>query len=354
MNSQVIKPNNPLWMQTLQQLSYDFYHLPAFVKLEADRIQAIPEAIIIQEGDQVFFLPYLRRQWPETQGKATGWDVISPYGYPGFLVKVTTDRTAFIRQAIAKLLAVWQEHQICSAFLRLHPILNAVIEQDLGNDPAIKVYGGTVSIDLSPSLEDLWKQTRENHRRGIQRLKQAGFSVERVPVAANLDRFITVYGQTMDRVGAKSMYYFSRDYFIELINGLEAQMHLFVVRIEHTIVSAALISECNGIVQYHLGATLDQFLKEAPIKLLFDGVRTWAKERGNHVFHLGGGLGGGQDSLYNFKLGFANQTHTFSTARFVINQTQYNQWTGFTAEHYNQTSEQLLNSNFFPAYRAIY
>jgi CelD/BcsL family acetyltransferase involved in cellulose biosynthesis len=353
MNYQIIGPNHPLWMETLQQLPYDFYHLPAFVKLEADRVQAIPEAILIQAGKQVFFLPYLRRQWQEPRGRATGWDVISPYGYPGFLVNATSDRAAFIRSAIAKLQAVWQDHQICSAFLRLHPILNAAIAQDLVDDPAIQASGGTVAIDLSPSLEALWKQTRENHRRGIRRLKQAGFSVERVPMVANLDSFITIYEQTMDRVGAKPMYYFTRDYFLELIHRLSDHLHLFVVRVDQTIASAALISECNGIVQYHLGATLDQFLKEAPIKLLFDDVRTWAKERGNHVFHLGGGLGGGQDSLYNFKLGFANQTHTFSTVRFVINQTQYHQWTGFTAEQCNQTPEQLLNSNFFPAYRAL-
>jgi lipid II:glycine glycyltransferase (peptidoglycan interpeptide bridge formation enzyme) len=127
-----------------------------------------------------------------------------------------------------------------------------------------------------------------------------------------------------------------------------------VVRLDATIVSAALINECNGIVQYHLGATLATFLEQAPKKLLLDYVRTWAKNRGNRIFHLGGGRGGAKDSLYNFKLGFANQTHPFSTLRFVVNEPQYHQWTVSQAQQFSQTPEQLLASNFFPAYRAIY
>lgn len=353
MHVQFLEPSHPLWVQILQQLPHDFYHLPSYLKLEARRIQATPEAILIQDDeDRIFFLPYLLRQWSSAMSEVMGWDVVSPYGYPGFIVNSSaTDSSGFIQQAILQMQQAWQDRNVCSAFLRLHPILNDRVEHDLVDNLALHVDGRTVSVDLSLSLDDLWKQTRENHRRGVRHLKQAGFSVSIIPIEANLDIFITIYEQTMDRVGAKPLYYFSRDYFIQLIQALNSKIYLFIARLDHTVASAALITECNGIVQYHLGGTLNDFLKEAPMKLIFDYVRTWAKERGNRTFHLGGGLGAAQDSLYNFKAGFANQIHSFSTMRLIINEAQYLSWVALKAQQLNQTQEHLLNTNFFPAYR---
>ncbi|HEY9639415.1 MAG TPA: GNAT family N-acetyltransferase [Coleofasciculaceae cyanobacterium] len=351
MQSQIIDLTDPLWMEILHQLGHDFYHLPEFLDLEANRLQAIPEAVVIREDENVFFLPYLLRQWNRGLEHETGWDVVSPYGYPGFLINATDNRSEFIKRAIDHLQTVWQQRKICSAFLRLHPTLNAGIEQDLADHPALQASGRTVSINLSCSADDLWKQTRENHRRGIRRLKEAGFSASMIPIETNLDSFITIYEETMERVNAKSLYYFSRNYFLQLVDSLKPKIHLCVAQFNQTIAAAALITEHNGIVQYHLGGTLNTFLKEAPMKLIFDYVRFWAKERGNHLFHLGGGLGAAQDSLYNFKLGFANQTHSFSTLRLILDEAQYLSWVTCQAKQNHQTPDLLLSSNFFPAYR---
>jgi hypothetical protein len=353
MQVQFLSPSHPLWMQSLQQLSYDFYHLPEYVNLEADRIQATPEAVLIQNEDQIFFLPYLLRRWPNRVDEAIGWDIVSPYGYPGFLVNaVAVNSSEFIKQAISQLQQVWKDRGVCSAFLRLHPFINAGIENRVGN-LALQVNGETVSIHLAPSLEELWSQTRENHRRGIRRLKQAGFTAEIVPVETNLDSFISIYRETMDRVQAKSLYYFSQDYFTQFVKTLAPRVILCVAKFNQAIVSAGLFMECNGIVQYHLGGTRNAFLKEAPIKLIFDHVRTWSKERGNQILHLGGGLGSDRDSLYHFKLGFANQSHEFCTLRMIVNETEYAAWVALKANQSHQTQETLLNTNFFPAYRAV-
>jgi hypothetical protein len=52
------------------------------------------------------------------------FDIISPYGYPGILLSKSAQNSQFVNLAITKLLQVWQERNVCSAFLRLHPILN--------------------------------------------------------------------------------------------------------------------------------------------------------------------------------------------------------------------------------------
>lgn len=354
MKFQIINVESSLWMQVLHQLDHDFYHLPGFLDLEASRLQAVAEAIIIQDYENIFFLPYLVRTWDGSSSQKSGWDVVSPYGYPGFLIRAIDRKSEFIRRAMLHLCQVWQERQICSAFLRLHPILNTGIEQDLAGNSALKVRGQTASIDLSPSLDVLWKQTRENHRRGINRLRKAGFSTVMLPFTeANLDSFMGIYKETMDRVNAKPLYYFEQEYFVQLSHALESIIYLCVVHLNQDIVAGALITECNGIVQYHLGGTHNDFLKEAPMKMIFDYVRSWAKGRNNHTFHLGGGVGALQDSLYNFKLGFANQIHTFSTLHLIVNPTQYLSWVTDQAKQHRQTPGQLLESSFFPAYRVI-
>ena len=56
MNIEILDLENPLWKETLQKLRYDTYHLPEYVALEAKRNHNKPEALLITEGDKIFFL----------------------------------------------------------------------------------------------------------------------------------------------------------------------------------------------------------------------------------------------------------------------------------------------------------
>ena len=60
-----------------------------------------------------------------------------------------------------------------------------------------------------------------------------------------------------------------------------------------------------------------------PTKLMMHFVRGWAKDRGNQVLHLGGGVGGDSDSLLQFKGRFSPLRHTFATLRVVIDGQEY-------------------------------
>lgn len=129
MKIEFIDLSSQLWLQTLEQLRYDFYHLPGYVALEATRMEAAAEAISIADGEKIFFLPYLLRNcnnlFPDT---IEVFDAVSPYGYPGFLLnEAAANNPDFLNSAIEHLIQAWRDRNICSAFLRLHPILNANI-----------------------------------------------------------------------------------------------------------------------------------------------------------------------------------------------------------------------------------
>jgi hypothetical protein len=355
MQTQLVELNNPSWQQIIKDLRHDFYHLPEYVYLESKRTNTIPEAILISEDNKQFFVPYLLRSCEDlfegSQEIPEAYDISSPYGYPGFLFnEAAANSSEFINRAIDKLKSVLANKNVCSAFFRLHPILNLGLDKFLPDD-ICKLTGETVSINLELSEEEIWRQTRNDHRNKINWCKRAGMTAKMVSFQEYIHEFMVIYEETMSRVGAVESYYFDYEYFSELLQ-LDDKLHLCIVEWEEEIASAGLFTECCGIVQFHLSGTKNKFLKQAPSKLMLDFVRYWGKERGNKIFHLGGGLGGGKDSLYEFKSGFSKQSQTFFTIRLITDEEKYNHLVQLRAKVLNTQAETIINSNFFPAYRS--
>lgn len=354
MNIRVINLSDSLWLETLEKLRHDIYHLPEYLYLESVRYNAVAEAILIAEDDKIFFLPYLLRRCDDIfdQSLTTQevFDVVSPYGYPGILLSDKAASTKeFLDLAINQLISTLRAKKVCSTFFRLHPILNSGFNDFLSPD-ICNVNGETVSVNLKLSEAEIWSQTRPEHRTSINKLKRSGMTARMVPFQESIGEFISIYYETMDRLGAGRSYYFDDEYFSHF-SKLGKKVHLCIVELEDKITCSGIFTECCGIIQYHLGGTRNEFFKQAPSKLMFDYIRFWAKERGNEVLHLGGGVGGGKDSLYHFKAGFSKQTHTFLTLRLIINKEKYRHLLELRAKSLNTDVEELLSTNFFPAYR---
>ncbi|MEB3179191.1 MAG: FemAB family protein [Nostocaceae cyanobacterium] len=360
MDVKIIDLADSLWMETLQNIRHDIYHLPEYLYLESRRIKATPEAILIADGDKIFFLPYLLRQCQDIfDSEATTpevfaqevFDIISPNGYCGILLNEAAESSPeFLDLAINELMNMFRKKQICSGFLRLNPILNQRFPE-FGQPNLYARKGETVSVDLTQNETDIWQQTRPEHRTRINKCKRAGFTAKIVPFQQYVHEFTKIYEETMERVGASKAYYFGYEYFAKTAELLPEYFHLGIVELSGEITCAGLFGECCGIVQYHLGGTRTNFLKQAPSKLMFDYVRFWAKERGNQVLHLGGGVGNAQDSLYHFKAGFSQVRNKFLTLRLIPDMEKYQYLVRLRAKSLNTKAEKLLQSNFFPAYR---
>jgi Acetyltransferase (GNAT) domain len=357
--TQVVSPVNLSWQQCLNRMPHDFYHLPGYLALEAQRHNAIAEAIIIQDESEVFFLPYLIRECDRTLGTSDLggdriYDVISPYGYPGMLVSQAGQNPRFIKKCLGLIQAHWRSNNICSAFIRLHPLLNIYIDPSFsdGDNFVVCDRGNVVVVDLTADIDEIWKQTRANHRTKINKLKRAGFTTRIGSMDEYLDVFMDIYHETMNRVNASSMYYFTRDYFNNLAAALGNRINICVVETNDQIVAASLITELSGIVQYHLGGTRTEFLPQSPTTIMFNQTIEWAKQRNNRYLNLGGGLGANQDSLYHFKSGFSDRTQSFMTMQTIINNDLYDRLMYSRAKSLGITIPELKNKSFFPVYRA--
>lgn len=355
MNLQVIDVANPLWQQTLQKLRHDIYHLPEYVYLESRRTKTTPEAVLIVDGEKIFFVPYLLRRCDDivVQELTTQetFDVISPYGYSGILLSEAAASTpGFPDLAMNELKCVLKNKGVCSAFFRLHPILNHNFNE-IFEPGTFTANGETVSVDLKLSESQLWAHTRKGHQSTINKCKRVGLTARIVPFMEYINEFTAIYEETMNRVGANKLYYFDHDYFADL-SKLGEKIHLCIGEREGQITCASLFFECCGIVQAHLGGTRTKFLNQSAFSQLLDYVRFWAKERGNEFLHLGGGVGGStEDSLYTFKSGFSRQRHNFLTLRLITDEKKYFHLVELRAKSLNTQAEELLKSIFFPAYR---
>jgi Acetyltransferase (GNAT) domain len=345
-----------LWREILQEIPHDTYHLPNYLELEARRTKSIPEACVICEDEQIFFATYLIRKCDDITLDDSpileGFDVISPYGYAGILInQAAASSPKFIADALACFKDTLKSKGICSAFFRLHPILNTNLI-DIFPENTFTPNGQTVSIDLTLSEAELWAHTRKGHQSTINKCKRLGLTARMVSPQEYYDQFLDIYTETMNRVNASESYYFNDQYFQDLLS-LDEKLHLCVVESESEIICASLFFECCGIVQAHLGGTKSDFLRQSPFNLLLHHVRLWAKERGNEYLHIGGGVGGStDDSLFTFKSGFSRQRHEFFTARLITDEKRYFELVEMRAKILDTESDKLIQSGFFPAYRA--
>jgi hypothetical protein len=337
MNIELVPPEAPEWRAFLHNAEHDFYHLPAYVALCAREEGGEPCALYVQNADRRLLLPLILRPLTDDYRDAT-----SPYGYPGPLIAGKND--AFLTDVLAAAPTTLARRRIVSLFVRGHPLLGPRLDSPLGT---VIEHGLTVSIDLTRSLEELWRQTMRGHRTEIRRAIRSTHRAFFDDKFEHLGTFAQIYRANMQRVNADRAYMFSDRYFTDLADALGDRLFLCLVEIGGEISGGGLFVETCGLLQYHLSATLPCFSREHPTKLMLHFVRTWAKTRGLRRVHLGGGIGARADSLFKFKAGFSPDRHRFCTLRLVCDEPAYTRLVRTT--HPSADPSDL--SGYFPKYR---
>ena len=344
--AQFIQPDDPRWPALLANTPHDFYHRPDYVSFAAAHSGGCAQAFFAQYDAATLLVPLVVRTLPDDLDVPASWrDATSPYGYasPLFVGGRGAQAESVLWQSFVE---GCKEASIISVFLRSDPLLP--LPAEVGAVGAVVREGETVVIDLTESLDELWQQTRVNHRRSIGKLTKEGFHTE-IDDWSAFDNFIHLYQATMRRVGAREEYLFHSDYFHDLKKLGQEDLHLCtVLNADGKTVAAGLFFSCQGIVQFHLSGTAAEYVELSPTKLMFDVMRRWAKSRGFSCLHLGGGVGCQNDSLFSFKAGFSKHRAAFHTVRIVC-----------APEHYaclatpgaTGSGSEERAKGYFPAYR---
>ena len=65
MDASLIYPADNCWRDYLSQIRiHDFYHRPEYVQICADRKHATACAVVVEEGESLFFVPLLLKNIP--------------------------------------------------------------------------------------------------------------------------------------------------------------------------------------------------------------------------------------------------------------------------------------------------
>lgn len=346
---------NAEWTDVLAECAaHDFYHLPGYHALAERRGEGEAQLFVYRDEAGVIALPLLIRALdtvPGLEEAGRGWcDANSVYGYAGPIASSASPATKTVSGFQTALESSLREMRVASLFSRLHPLLP---QRNLVNGLGEYVpTGTTVSIDLTLPLTAQRERMREAHRRSAQKARDEGLVVVEDREKAHLARFVEIYRENMTRVQASDYYFFDQAYFDELFASLGESARLFVALADGKVACGAMFIFSGGIVQYHLGGTATEFLRLGPTKLLMDEVRIAATKEGCTALHLGGGLGGQRDSLFQFKSGFSDRTHEFAVWRWILDAEKYDALSQARARWSEREGKILAGGEYFPLYRA--
>jgi hypothetical protein len=338
MTASLLTPDAPQWASALRKLRHDMYHEPAYVVLDARLYGGAPAAFHYLDGDDVLLMPLIVRDIPDSSLR----DALSPYGYPAPVS--SSSSPAFWNSACRMLIETLRGEGIITSFVRMHPLLPARLDV-LAKHGCLVRHGETVSMDLTVSLDEMWRQTRSDHRNHINRARRAGTKV----VFDDWDRlaeWVAVYHDNMRRVGASDYYFFTYEHLSALHERAGDRMHLAVALEGDEVVGGNTFFEHDGIATGYVSSTRRARGRYAD-EMLYDEVRRFCKARGDTVFHLGGGKGGGNDSLFSYKSGFSPSRHAFHTWRVVTDPGAYRD---LVVERRPQADPDDLAATF-PSYR---
>ena len=276
---------------------------------------------------------------PEFHGKIPEekyYDFSTPYGYGGWLIEGEDRETVF------RAYRDYAEKQgIVSEFVRFHPMLK-------NHDAARSFYdvlelGEVVHMELS-SPEDIWNHITSKNRNMIRKAVKNNVKVYNGRFPEIYEKFRSIYNATMDKDHAENYYYFTPAFYTSILDDLALNAQVFWAEKEGNVIAASIMIGANGLLNYHLSGSLREYGSFAPGNLILYEAALWGSANGYKTLLLGGGVGSGEDSLFQFKRSFyKGALHHFYIGKKIYNQTVYAELL--------RLREEIKNPEYFPKYR---
>jgi serine/alanine adding enzyme len=287
------------------------------------------EPTLLYDGGEVVF-PCSVREIPGTDQV----DVITPYGYGG---PVSSGGSAA---------GFWERYQrwcgarrVVSTFIRFHPLY----KNHRGAEPNVRLerLADTIAWPIGGDSDP--RGTLHRHHRRLVRRAEREIDVVVHASCPPLDDFAALYEEGMRLLGASSFYLFPAEYWERLSAGLGESLIQVDGVVDDEVVASTLCLATPPWLHYHLGTVLEAGRSVgASHRLLLEAAR-WGHRNSCEVFHLGGGVGGAKDSLWEYKYRFApDELVEAWIGKAVHDEAAYLELSG---------AERLDFSGLFPAYR---
>lgn len=336
------------WDRIVMSFSnYDVYYLSGYVKSFKTHGDGDPILLYYERnGAKAMCVLMLRDVANDDRfaglPKGKYFDAITPYGYGGIITEGHID----FNDLKKSFFEVLRNNHVNSVFCRFHPVLNNAGASQLILD--VFELGKTIALDLS-NPDIIWANITSKNRNMIRKAEKSGIEIHHSDDPALFKDFKDIYDKTMFDDRAEEYYFFNDEFYQSIARDLKGHYQIFYATMSEKIISIAIMIFANDQLHYHLSGSLREYRSFASSNLLLYKAALWGYEQGLKTFHLGGGVGSGEDSLYKFKASFnRNSNYRFAIGKSIVDYAVYNellQFRGFS-------DEEISRISYFPQYRA--
>lgn len=335
------------WNKTVKSFNnYDVFYLNEYVMafMNEEEKNGVPTLLLYENGKDRAINVVFKRDISKDEKISNKieseqyFDLISPYGYGGFLGQIEDYQTLNSEYNTYCV----QNGYVCE-FVRFELFSNYYKHYD----GEVETRTHNVVRSLEMPLDHMWMDFKQKVRKNVKKANNYGLQIIIENTDEHLQDFLDIYYSTMDRSNAENEYYFSKAFFQTINRMSDNIMYFHVIHKEKVISSELVIYGAENCYSY-LGGTNSEYFDMRPNDLLKYEIIKWAKDKGLKNFVLGGGYGA-DDGIFKYKTCLApNGIFDFYIGRKVFNQEVYDELVDLRAIDYPDCRV----SKFFPKYRA--
>lgn len=332
-----------IWGNTVKQFSsYDVYYLNGYVKAFQIHGDGEPQLFFYEADGLKAIYVYMKRK-TAIEGY---YDSVTPYGYGGVMLEGDTSEKnlqSFWKTYVDKM----KDEGIVDNFVRYHPVLgNALPMKSIST---VVDLGKTIAIDIS-SEEVIWNNIISKNRNMIRKAEKNDIEIRHGKDLELFKDFKRIYNSTMEKDHAEEYYFFEDAFYESIHRDLYDNYEMFYAVKDGDIIAMSIMLYANNQLHYHLSGSLQEYRNLAPSNLLLYKAAVWGCQKGFKTFHLGGGVGSGEDNLFKFKAAFnRNSDYQFSIGKEIFDKKKYDE---LVAERATRDDKFNMDSNYFPLYRS--
>lgn len=289
---------------------------------------------------------FIKREIPTKIDNIKYYDLITPYGYGGPIIVTCNDelkKDELVKGYYDKFKEYCLKNKIVSEFIRFHPINKNY--EDFTNIFETKYLRKTVVTNLKEHENPFQEEFKKRARTEIRKALREGVTYNIYHSPKNLTKFKELYYSTMNRRGADEYYYFTEQYFDNMLNYLNKNILVIELVYKSQVIASELYFIKNKMMYVHLLGYDENYMHLNANGVLEYAASIWGKKNSFDYIHHGGGITNNEDdSLLIAKRKFGqNEDRKFYIGKKIWNLDIYEKLCAIEAV--NETID------FFPAYR---
>ncbi|MDP5232008.1 MAG: NeuD/PglB/VioB family sugar acetyltransferase [Cellulophaga sp.] len=328
---------------------YDAFYKTELFDAKSTETDQLKYFILKKEEEVLVLMPFSMRKIIIHSKDTSYSDVSAFYGYSGPLFNpkiIDTDLKCFWHLA-----DTWyQKNKVISEFMRFN--LGGNYHQYSGIlKPTLNNVIGEILKDEHTQWLAFPSKVRNNYRKAMNHGLVAKIYHQEITEKI-IGIFYDIYIRTMERNKAENNYFFSLNYFKDLILNNPENTLLILICKDDVPISTELILLNKHTMYSFLGGTVAEFFNLRPNDFLKMEAMKWGRTNGFIKYILGGGRAN-EDSLYKYKKSFFPNTEdvVYYTGRKIINEVVYEKLVTMNLKYQYTINAIDIKNQYFPLYR---